>query len=182
MTKFIDWISTLWFLPYLPVSIVMIAIVVTCGTDNPTEPAPGGEKDEEDRDERIFTRADRAFLSSDGDSLYYIFTEEFFGNPVNRVSPIPIYGLILYNDRNELLRIAFGGFYNKDNEKKEDIHPDEYLKAFVRVRYDDLDDRPLYYLNIYAFFADEAEVEQIIRSHFSRIVLGKIEIETSVTF
>ncbi len=171
----------MFWLPYLAV-VYIIAIVLNCTSENPTEPAPGGEKDEEDRDEIIFTRADRAFLSSDGDSLYYVFTEEFFGNPVNRVSPIPIYGIILYNDKNELLRIAFGGFYNRDNEKKEDIHPDEYLKAFVRVRYDDIPDRPLRYLNIYAYLDDEAEVEKIIRSHFSRIVLGKIEIETSVTF
>lgn len=161
--------------------IFAIAIIGACVSHNPTEPAPGGDKDEEDRDEVIITRADRAFLSSDGDSLF-VFTEEFFGNPVNRVSPIPAYGIILYNEKNELLRIAFGGFYNKDNEKKEDIHPDEYLKAFVRIRYDDIPDRPLRYLNIYAYLDDEAAVEKIIRSHFSRIVLGKIEIQTDLTF
>lgn len=177
-----EWIATfLW----LAIMIAAIAIVLACTGENPTEPAPGGEKDEEDRDEIIYTRYDNAYLAADG---IHVYTTNFFGNPKNDVVAVPLYAVVLYDEKNEVVRIAFGGFYESiegdvGQGKRDDIHADEYLRAWAQVQIDDLEDvRPLYYLNVYSTGYNQADAEKIVRSHFARIVLGKIAIETSVTF
>lgn len=156
--------------------VLMVGTILTCTSDTPTEPILGGTEDKEDRDEIIYTRSDPAYLTQDGS---HVFTKNFLGNPEDKIISIPIYAIVLYNDRNELVRMAFGGIYEiigQDDlgyKERDNINPHEYLQPLARVKFDDIDYRPIYYLNVYAWGYEQAKVEKIIKAHFVRLAMGK---------
>ncbi len=162
----------------LTMVVIIAAIVVTCGTDNPTEPtAANGEPDEEDRDEIIYVTSDPAYVTEDG---VYVYTKNFLGNPTDTTLAVPLYvAIVLYNDRTEILRIGFGACYEVIGNdgigytKKNVVEPHKYVQPSARVKFDDISYRPLYYSNVYAWTSDQAEVEEIIEKHFARLAMGK---------
>jgi hypothetical protein len=86
---------------------LIVAIILACTADNPTDPnRPGGEPDEKDLDEKIYTRYDLAYLASDG---IHVYTTNFWGNPENRTITVPIYAIVLYGEQNQVVRLSFGG-------------------------------------------------------------------------
>ncbi len=161
-----------------------MGILVTCASESPTEPAPGGTEDEEDRDEIIFTRADNAYMTSPNDSTTNVYTLAWFGNPKQYAVDLPTYAIALYGSELQVLAIGLGGFYVSIKndigvEKRNSISGDDYLYAWATVRFDYIDERPIYYLNLYAWNVDSSAVEGLIQKHLERLKIGKLGKMTS---
>lgn len=162
------------------VLVVLPGILLTCNRDNLTAPtAPGGTEDEEDRDEIIFTRADDAYMTSPNDSTTYVYTKSFIGNPREQGLPAPVYALILYDEKNSIIRMGFGGLYNDyvhgvGYQKQMSVGANRYLWVGATLQFDDIEERPVYWLNVFAWGYEQAEVEQIISAHFTRIALKMV--------
>lgn len=170
-----------FYVPWLFIAalVVLPGIFLTCVSDNPTEPAAGGTEDEEDRDEIIFTRADDAYMTSPNDSTTYVYTKSFIGNPREQRLSAPVYALVLYDEKNSIVRMGFGGLYDDymrgvGYQEHTSIGADEYLWVGATLRFEDIEVRPLYYLNAFAWGYEQAEVEKIIRAHFGRMALKKL--------